>query len=222
MNRQAAPSSYPIILVPRVPAWAAPRGPVVSDVEAAWMAGSALNSLDNLVRSDAPWLGAWRQRLALKVRRCDSQIDAPQRGRISASRRLVSAPAGRRSWAGRQRAVGLAQARQSIDAADVRLSARSFRSAVRHLVGCLCRLHPGCCQQRTFGSSRTTDRSAGRHCGHAQGPEGGSPGLVDGRFGSVMAHGLESCCSDTGDPDPLGRSAHRSRSTARPSRCRWV
>lgn len=31
------------------------------------MAGSALNSLDNLARSDAPWLGAWRQRLALKA-----------------------------------------------------------------------------------------------------------------------------------------------------------
>ncbi len=29
------------------------------------MAGSALNSLDKLVRSDTPWLGAWRQRLAL-------------------------------------------------------------------------------------------------------------------------------------------------------------
>lgn len=31
------------------------------------MAGSALNSLDNLVRSDMPWLGAWRHRLALKA-----------------------------------------------------------------------------------------------------------------------------------------------------------
>lgn len=31
------------------------------------MAGSALNSLDTLVRSDAPWLGAWRHRLALKA-----------------------------------------------------------------------------------------------------------------------------------------------------------
>lgn len=30
------------------------------------MAGSALNSLDNLVRFDPPWAGAWRQRLALK------------------------------------------------------------------------------------------------------------------------------------------------------------
>ncbi|WP_245295355.1 DUF1403 family protein [Pseudaminobacter manganicus] len=31
------------------------------------MAGSTLNSLDNLFPSDAPWLGAWRQRLALKA-----------------------------------------------------------------------------------------------------------------------------------------------------------
>ena len=51
---------------PTVPAWAIPRGPVASAVEAAFMAGSALNSLDNLVRSDPPWAGAWRQRLALK------------------------------------------------------------------------------------------------------------------------------------------------------------
>lgn len=67
MNRQAAPTSTPVIAVPRVPAWATPRGPVQSDVDAAYMAGSALNSLDNLARSDAPWLGAWRQRLALKA-----------------------------------------------------------------------------------------------------------------------------------------------------------
>jgi len=53
--------------VPRVPAWAMPRGPVDSDVEAAFMAGSALNSLDLLVKSEAPWLGAWRHRLALKA-----------------------------------------------------------------------------------------------------------------------------------------------------------
>lgn len=30
------------------------------------MAGAALNSLDNLVRAEAAWTGAWRQRLALK------------------------------------------------------------------------------------------------------------------------------------------------------------
>ncbi|EXL07918.1 DUF1403 family protein [Aquamicrobium defluvii] len=67
MNRQALPASLSAIPVPRVPAWAVPRGSVDSDVEAAYMAGSALNSLDNLVRSDAPWLGAWRHRLALKA-----------------------------------------------------------------------------------------------------------------------------------------------------------
>ena len=67
MNRQAAPASNSTIPVPRVPAWAVPRGPVEGDVEAAYMAGSALNSLDNLVRSDAPWLGSWRHRLALKA-----------------------------------------------------------------------------------------------------------------------------------------------------------
>ena len=67
MNRQAAPASFLAIPVPRVPAWAVPRAPIDSDVEAAYMAGSALNSLDNLVQSDAPWLGAWRHRLALKA-----------------------------------------------------------------------------------------------------------------------------------------------------------
>ena len=67
MNRQPKPVSSSIIHVPRVPPWAVPNGPIDSDVEAAWMAGSALNSLDNVARSDAPCLGAWRQRLALKA-----------------------------------------------------------------------------------------------------------------------------------------------------------
>lgn len=53
--------------VPRVPAWALPRGPVETDAEAAYLAGGALNALDNLVRAGAPWLGAWRHRLALKA-----------------------------------------------------------------------------------------------------------------------------------------------------------
>lgn len=67
MNRHPRPGSTAPKTIPRVPAWAVPRGPVESDVEAAYMAGSALNSLDNLVRSNAPWLGSWRQRLALKA-----------------------------------------------------------------------------------------------------------------------------------------------------------
>ncbi len=67
MNRQARPATFSAIPVPRVPAWAVPRGPVDSDAEAAYLAGSALNSLDNLVRSAPAWGGAWRHRLALKA-----------------------------------------------------------------------------------------------------------------------------------------------------------
>jgi hypothetical protein len=52
--------------VPRVPAWARLRGDVQRDVDAAYLAGAALNTLDNLVRSEPVWAGVWRQRLALK------------------------------------------------------------------------------------------------------------------------------------------------------------
>jgi hypothetical protein len=52
--------------VPKVPAWARPRGEVQRDVDAGYVAGAALNSLDNLVRSAPVWAGVWRQRLALK------------------------------------------------------------------------------------------------------------------------------------------------------------
>lgn len=46
--------------------WARPRGVVLHDVDAAYSAGAALNSLDNLVRQDFSWAGVWRQRLALQ------------------------------------------------------------------------------------------------------------------------------------------------------------
>ena len=36
------------------------------DADAAYAAGAALNSLDNLVRQDFAWAGTWRQRLALQ------------------------------------------------------------------------------------------------------------------------------------------------------------
>lgn len=63
-----APDSPPVpsYIPPTVPGWAVPRGPVASDIEAAFLAGAALNSLDNLVRAAPAWAGAWRQRLALK------------------------------------------------------------------------------------------------------------------------------------------------------------
>jgi len=56
----------PRYAVPKVPAWARPRGDVQRDVDAGYLAGAALNSLDNLVRSAPDWAGVWRHRLALK------------------------------------------------------------------------------------------------------------------------------------------------------------
>jgi hypothetical protein len=53
-------------LAPNVPVWARPRGLVLHDADAAYAAGAALNCLDNLVRQDLPWVGTWRQRLALR------------------------------------------------------------------------------------------------------------------------------------------------------------
>jgi hypothetical protein len=39
---------------PFVPAWVLPGGPVSGDADAAFYAGAALTSLDNLVRSEPP------------------------------------------------------------------------------------------------------------------------------------------------------------------------
>jgi hypothetical protein len=61
-------------LVPKVPVWARPRGDVQRDVDASYMAGAALNSLDNLVRCEPAWAGAWRQRLALKAASAGAQL----------------------------------------------------------------------------------------------------------------------------------------------------
>jgi hypothetical protein len=66
MIRFAEPLAF-AALPPTVPGWATPRGPVATIAEAAFFAGVALNSLDNLVRAAPPWAGAWRQRLALKA-----------------------------------------------------------------------------------------------------------------------------------------------------------
>lgn len=67
MSRQQAPTSQTSFPVPRVPAWAVPRVRTEDPVEAAFMAGSALNALDNLVQEAPEWGAAWRHRLALKA-----------------------------------------------------------------------------------------------------------------------------------------------------------
>jgi Protein of unknown function (DUF1403) len=53
---------------PRAPVWARPSGSFRghSEAEALTFAGAALAALDCVVRSDLPWGGAWRRRLALK------------------------------------------------------------------------------------------------------------------------------------------------------------
>ena len=51
---------------PPLPAWALSRRRDTSESDAAFAAGIPLKSLDELIRSDPPWLGCWRDRLALK------------------------------------------------------------------------------------------------------------------------------------------------------------
>ncbi len=50
----------------RLPSWTRPRGHDISEADAAFAAGIALKSLDDLIRSDPSWIGCWRDRLALK------------------------------------------------------------------------------------------------------------------------------------------------------------
>jgi hypothetical protein len=49
-----------------LPSWALPRGREPDTLAAAFAAGIALKSLDDLVRSEPVWAGCWRSRQALK------------------------------------------------------------------------------------------------------------------------------------------------------------
>ncbi|TBC25611.1 DUF1403 family protein (plasmid) [Rhizobium ruizarguesonis] len=51
---------------PRLPGWTRPRTHDISESDAAFAAGIALKSLDDLIRADPSWLGCWRDRLALR------------------------------------------------------------------------------------------------------------------------------------------------------------
>lgn len=51
---------------PRLPGWSLPRGRDTDETDAAFVAGIALKSLDDLIRANPPWIGCWRDRLALK------------------------------------------------------------------------------------------------------------------------------------------------------------
>nr|WP_234907275.1 DUF1403 family protein [Rhizobium rhizogenes] len=50
----------------RLPSWVGPRGYTPTEADAAFSAGIALKSLDDLVRSESAWAGNWRARQALK------------------------------------------------------------------------------------------------------------------------------------------------------------
>ncbi len=49
-----------------LPGWAMARGSDIDERDAVFSAGIALKSLDDLIRADPPWIGCWRDRLALK------------------------------------------------------------------------------------------------------------------------------------------------------------
>lgn len=61
----ASPVSAPA-LIPALPGWTLPRGREPDEIAAAFAAGIALKSLDDLVRSAPVWAGCWRSRQALK------------------------------------------------------------------------------------------------------------------------------------------------------------
>lgn len=49
-----------------LPGWTRPRTIDFTEADAAFVAGIALKSLDDLIRGNPPWVGCWRDRLALK------------------------------------------------------------------------------------------------------------------------------------------------------------
>jgi Protein of unknown function (DUF1403) len=77
---------------PRAPAWARPSGSFRdhSEAEALYFAGAALAALDSIARSEPPWAGAWRRRLALKSAAAVAQTLLNRREDESALRDAVA------------------------------------------------------------------------------------------------------------------------------------
>lgn len=66
MDSPVTPSPMTPTWPPRLPEWAVTRGREPNETDAAFVAGIALKSLDDLVRSKPVWGGCWRARRALK------------------------------------------------------------------------------------------------------------------------------------------------------------
>lgn len=75
-SRLRSPVNTPIApaAVPPLPAWASARAHDMGEADAAFAAGIALKSLDDLVRADPAWAGCWRQRLALRCAQAAVQL----------------------------------------------------------------------------------------------------------------------------------------------------
>jgi hypothetical protein len=66
MDSPVTPLVASPVLPPALPGWALPRGREPDEIAAAFAAGIALKSLDDLVRSAPIWASCWRSRQALK------------------------------------------------------------------------------------------------------------------------------------------------------------
>lgn len=75
-SRLRSPFAAPVppATVSPLPAWANARARDLSEGDAAFAAGIALKSLDDLVRADPPWAGCWRHRLALRASQSAVQL----------------------------------------------------------------------------------------------------------------------------------------------------
>ncbi|WEX91384.1 DUF1403 family protein (plasmid) [Sinorhizobium garamanticum] len=66
MDSLALPPISSSVPPAQLPGWAMPRGRDLTEADAAFAAGIALKSLDDLVRTEPHWAGCWRSRQALK------------------------------------------------------------------------------------------------------------------------------------------------------------
>ncbi|MDX0482258.1 DUF1403 family protein [Sinorhizobium medicae] len=72
--RSPLAAQVPPAAVPPLPGWAAARAQDCGEADAAFAAGIALKSLDDLMRAEPVWSGCWRQRLALRCAQAAVQM----------------------------------------------------------------------------------------------------------------------------------------------------
>ena len=154
-RRLAAPRCAPTnpLLEQAFPSWArppnAPAAGADAGVEAAFLAGAGLALLDQILRTDPPFAGALRQRLALRAAAACAAAGAPSRGFFRAARRRASFAQRRRERAHQPRrphpsAVAPVSPRPTpLDASTLRIAAdlldlsdatsfEGFADALRH------------------------------------------------------------------------------------------